>query len=41
MHGHPQKGEYFDGECRKLGIDPGKSSTFDWLEADDRASFAK
>jgi hypothetical protein len=41
MHGNPQKGEYFDGECRKLGIDPAKSSTFDWLEADDRASFAK
>ena len=41
MHGHPQKGEYFDGECRKLGLDPAKTSTFDWLEADDRASFAK
>jgi hypothetical protein len=37
MHGDPNKGEYFDGECRKLGIDPAKSSTFDWLEADDRA----
>jgi len=41
LHGHPQKGEYFDGECRKIGLDPAKSSTFDWLEADDRASFAK
>jgi len=41
MHGHPQKGEYFDGECRKLGLDPAKTSVFDWLEADDRASFAK
>ena len=41
MHGNPQKGEYFNGECRKLGIDPAKSSTFDWLDADDRASFAK
>jgi hypothetical protein len=41
MHGHPEKGGYFDGECRKLGLDPAKTSTFDWLEADDRASFAK
>ena len=41
MHGHPEKGEYFDGECRKLGLDPAKASVFDWLEADDRASFAK
>jgi hypothetical protein len=41
MHGHPQKGEFFDGECRKLGLDPAKTSVFDWLEADDRASFAK
>jgi hypothetical protein len=41
MHGNPQKGEFFDGECRKLGLDPAKSSVFDWLEADDRASFAK
>jgi hypothetical protein len=41
MHGHPEKGEYFDGECRKLGLDPAKTSVFDWLEADDRASFAK
>ena len=41
MHGHPEKGTYFDGECRKLGLDPAKASVFDWLEVDDRASFAK
>jgi len=41
MHGDPQKGSYFDGECRKLGLDPAKTSVFDWLEADDRASYAK
>ena len=40
MHGDPEKGDWFDGECRKLGLDPAKTSTFDWLEADDRASFA-
>jgi hypothetical protein len=36
-----EKAAYFDGECRKLGLDPAKTSVFDWLEADDRASFAK
>jgi hypothetical protein len=41
MHGHPEKGAYFDGECVRLGLDPAKASVFDWLEADDRASFAK
>ena len=41
MHGDPEKGKYFEGECGKLGLDPAKTSIFDWLEADDRASFAK
>jgi hypothetical protein len=41
MHGDPEKGQYFDGECKKLGLDPAKTSVFDWLEADDRVSFAK
>jgi hypothetical protein len=40
MHGDPEKGSWFDGESQKLGLDPAKTSTFDWLEADDRASFA-
>jgi hypothetical protein len=41
MHGHPEKGAWFDEECRRLGLDPAKATVFDWLEADDRASFAK
>ena len=41
MHGHPEKGEWFDGEVKKLGMDPAKTSLFDWLEADDRASYGK
>ena len=40
MHGESESGDYFDGECRKLGLDPAKASTFDWLEADDRVAFA-
>jgi len=41
FHGHPEKGEWFDGECRNLGLDPAKTTLFEYLEADDKASFAK
>ena len=41
IHGDPEKGSWFDSECRKLGLNPDKTSTFEWLEADDRASFPK
>lgn len=37
----PKKRASFVENCAKLGLDPGKSTLFDWLEADDRASFAK
>ena len=37
----PEKRDYFIEECTKLGLDPAKSSVFDWLEADDKASYAK
>ncbi len=39
MMKNPEKRGYFAEECKKLGLDPEKSSTFDWLEADDRANF--
>ena len=39
MMKNPEKRAFFVGECKKLGLDPEKSTTFDWLEADDRASF--
>lgn len=35
----PEKRAYFIENCTKLGLNPEKTSTFDWLEADDRASF--
>ena len=35
----PKKRAYFIENCAKLGLKPEKSTTFDWLEADDRASF--
>jgi hypothetical protein len=37
----PEKKEFFIQECRKIGVDPYKSSLFDWLEADDKVSFKK
>ena len=39
MNKDPEKRAYFVESCEKLGINPETSSTFDWLEADDRASF--
>jgi hypothetical protein len=36
---NPEKRAYFIEACSKLGLDPEKSTTFEWLEADDRASF--
>jgi hypothetical protein len=39
MMKNPEKRAYFTEECKRLGLDPAKSTTFDWLEADDRASF--
>jgi hypothetical protein len=39
MMNNPEKRAYFIENCTKLGLNPEKSTTFDWLEADDRASF--
>jgi|ERR1035441_4180712 hypothetical protein len=39
MMNEPEKRDYFIENCTKLGLKPEKSTTFDWLEADDRASF--
>jgi hypothetical protein len=36
-----EKHDYFVQETRKLGLDPDKTTTFDWLEIDDRASHAQ
>lgn len=37
---NPEKRAYFTENCAKLGLNPEKTTTFGWLEADDRASFA-
>ncbi len=39
INDHPEKRAYFAEQCKKLGLNPATSSTFDWLEADDRATF--
>lgn len=39
LRNDPDKREYFTKECTKLGLDPETTTTFDWLEADDRATF--
>jgi hypothetical protein len=37
----PEKREFFSEAVRKLGLDPEKTTTFDWLEADDKSSYAR
>jgi hypothetical protein len=41
MMKNPEKRAFFTEECKKLGLDPEKSTTFDWLDADDRESFKR
>jgi hypothetical protein len=38
---NPERKEWFTGECTRLGIDPETSTVFDYLEADDIATFKK
>jgi hypothetical protein len=37
----PEKRAYFIENCSRHGLDPETNTTFDWLEADDRASFSR
>lgn len=36
----PSKRDWFVGECQRLGLDPKKTTLFDYLEKDDRDSFS-
>jgi len=38
-HNDPEKKEWFDGECARLGLDPEKNYLFDYLDADDIQSY--
>jgi hypothetical protein len=35
----PEKRDHFIESCHRLGLNPDKTTTFEWLEADDRFSF--
>jgi hypothetical protein len=37
----PEKREWFVGECKRLGLDPARTTLFTYLETDDRQSFKK
>lgn len=41
LYNIPEKREFFSESCRKLGLDPAKTTTFTWLEVDDKASHAQ
>ena len=41
LYHHPEKREFFSEEVKKLGLDPVKTTTFEWLETDDRVSHAQ
>ena len=38
---NPERRAYFIENCSKLMLNPETNTTFDWLEADDRASFSR
>lgn len=37
---NPDKKEWFAGACKEAGLDPASTTLFDYLEADDKSSFA-
>jgi hypothetical protein len=41
LYRHPEKREFFSEEARKLGLDPTETTTFEWLELDDKVSHAQ
>jgi len=41
LYNHPEKRQFFSDEVRKLGLHPEKTTTFEWLELDDRVSHEK
>ena len=36
----PERRDWFVEQTKPLGLDPAKTTLFDWLEADDKASYA-
>jgi hypothetical protein len=40
-YNNPERRDWFVEQVKQLGLDPSTTTLFDWLEADDKASFAK
>jgi hypothetical protein len=38
LYNHAEKRDFFSDEVSKLGLDPAKTTTFKWLEVDDKVS---
>jgi hypothetical protein len=38
LYHHPEKRDFFSEEVKKLGLEPAKTTTFEWLEVDDKVS---
>ena len=38
LYHHPEKREFFSEAVKKLGLNPAKTTTFEWLEVDDKLS---
>ena len=41
LYNHPEKREFFSEAVKKLGLEPAETTTFEWLEVDDRVSHAQ
>jgi len=41
LYNHPEKSEFFSEQVKKLGLQPEKTTTFDWLEVDDKTTHAQ
>ena len=40
LYNDPEKRDFFSEETKKLGLNPAKTTTFEWLELDDKVSHA-
>ena len=40
-YNNPERRDWYSEQTRALGLDPAKTPLFDWLEADDKMSYAK
>ena len=41
LYNYPEKREFFSEEVKKLRLNPEETTTFGWLEIDDRVSHAQ